>query len=292
MAAEAKPTDRFGLGWRPPLAAAILANLDDIDVVEVIADDYFDASPSDLRALRRLARHVPVVLHGIGLGLASSIAVDERRLAAMARVVDAVEPLFWSEHLAFVRAGGVEIGHLAAPPRNADTIAGTERNVERARAVVGSTPLLENVATLVDPPSSDRDECAWISEIRARTGCQLLLDLHNLHANATNFRFNPFEFIARLSPDSIVAIHLAGGRWIHDGAGRPLVLDDHLHDVPLAVYDLLEHAGRHARGPLTVILERDGRYPSIGDLTAQIRLAKHVLNSARATPEPVVRPTP
>ena len=35
--------DRFGLGWRPELAAGIFSNLDRIDIVEVIADDYFDA---------------------------------------------------------------------------------------------------------------------------------------------------------------------------------------------------------------------------------------------------------
>lgn len=32
--------DRFGLGWRPELAAGILTHLDRIDIVEVIADDY------------------------------------------------------------------------------------------------------------------------------------------------------------------------------------------------------------------------------------------------------------
>ena len=36
-------TDRVGLGWRPELAAGILSNLDRIDVIEAIADDYFDS---------------------------------------------------------------------------------------------------------------------------------------------------------------------------------------------------------------------------------------------------------
>ena len=36
--------DRFGIGWRPELAAGILSNLDRIDIVEVIADDYFDST--------------------------------------------------------------------------------------------------------------------------------------------------------------------------------------------------------------------------------------------------------
>src|SRR6266571_1483725 len=47
--------DRIGLGWRPELAAGILCNLDRIDVVEVIADDYFDASRRQLHALKTLA---------------------------------------------------------------------------------------------------------------------------------------------------------------------------------------------------------------------------------------------
>ena len=62
--------DRIGLGWRPELAAGILANLDRIDVFEVIADDFFDAPRRARRALRTLAAQTPVVLHGVSLGLA------------------------------------------------------------------------------------------------------------------------------------------------------------------------------------------------------------------------------
>ncbi len=93
-------------------------------MVEVIADDHFDAARRELRALRTLASQVPVVLHGVGLGLASFAPADARRLDGMARVAEAVRPAFWSEHLAFVRGGGREIGHLAAPPRTGATIEG------------------------------------------------------------------------------------------------------------------------------------------------------------------------
>ena len=63
--------DRVGLGWRPELAAGILSNLDRIDLVEVIADDFFEAPRRRLRALRTLAAQTPVTLHGVSLGLAS-----------------------------------------------------------------------------------------------------------------------------------------------------------------------------------------------------------------------------
>src|SRR5215510_15353973 len=54
--------DRVGLGWRPELAVGVLSHLDRIDVVEVIADDLFDASRNERRALRTLSSQTAVVL--------------------------------------------------------------------------------------------------------------------------------------------------------------------------------------------------------------------------------------
>src|SRR5258708_4498060 len=102
-------TDRVGLGWRADLAAGILSHLEGIDLLEVIADDFFDAPRREIRALKTLASQVPVVLHGVGMGLASAVPVENKRLKKMARLLEQVRAQFWSEHLAFVRAGGIEI---------------------------------------------------------------------------------------------------------------------------------------------------------------------------------------
>src|SRR6266511_440460 len=249
--------DRFGLGWRPELAAGILSNLDRIDVVEVIADDYFDAPKSKRRALKTLAIQVPVALHGVSLGLASSVSVEATRLEQTARLVEEIQPEFWSEHLAFVRSGGIEIGHLAAPPRTVATIDGAARNLAAARQIVGTLPLVENIATLIDPPGSTLSEADWTRDIVAAANCALLLDLHNLYANSVNFGFDPYDFIDRMPQERIHAIHLAGGHWIKaKTTDERRLLDDNLHDVPEAVYDLLEYIGAKTSHPLTVILER------------------------------------
>jgi uncharacterized protein (UPF0276 family) len=273
--------DRIGIGWRPALAAAILAHLGEIDVVEVIADDYVDAPPRDMRALGTLARQVPVTLHGVGLGLASCAPVDERRLEAMARLVERVRPVSWSEHLAFVRGGGHEIGHLAAPPRTAATVAGTAANVARARAFVGSAPLLENVATLIDPPGSDCDEITWIGEASRAADADLLLDLHNLHANAVNFGFDARAALDRLPLARVAGVHIAGGAWIAVPGHRRL-LDDHQHDVPDPVFQLLHDLGARCPRPLTLVLERDGHFPPTAHLLAELRRARRALASGRA----------
>lgn len=274
-------TDRVGLGWRPELAAGIFAHSDEIDVLEVIADDYFD-SAARARAIQTLAAQRPVVLHGVSLGLASTARVDDKRLSKMARLVEKVRPECWSEHLAFVRAGGIEIGHLAAPPRTRATIDSTAANLDRARAVVGSLPLVENIATLIDPPASDLDEPEWINRTLDASGAPLLVDLHNLYANSVNFGQRPEESLARLRLEWVYQVHISGGKWIEDGDANRRLLDDHLHDPPDPVYDLLTELARRCPNPLTVILERDGSYPPIAHLLAQLDRARRAMARGRA----------
>ncbi len=273
--------DRFGLGWRPELAGELLLARSRIDLLEVVADDWFDAPKERLRALQLLSTQFALVLHGVGLGLASVEPVEEARLARFARLLARVDAEGWSEHLAFVRGGGVELGHLVAPPRRDSIVAGLARNFERAARVVGSPPLLENVATLVDPPGSDRDEAIFVAQALAATGAGLVLDLHNLHANATNLRFDALAWLDVVPMESVVQVHLAGGRAVARG-GVTRVLDDHRHDVPDPVYALLESVGERCPQALTVLLERDGDYPSLGSLLGQLDLARAALERGRA----------
>lgn len=285
--------DRVGLGWRTELAPSILSNPDQIDAVEVILDDYFDSPISKLRALSTLAGQVPVIYHGVGLGLASSIEVDGRRLDRLARVLDYLAPDQWSEHLAFVRAGGIEIGHLAAPPRSEATVHGALENLLRIKQAVGSLPALENIATLIDPPGSKLTEPEWVDGILSGSGCGLLLDLHNLYANAINFGFDPMHYLSAFPLQRVALVHLSGGKWIDEPAGfsggsgnrnradGKRLLDDHVHDVPGIVFEMLEFLARKTLGPLTVILERDGEYPDFQVLLAQLARAREAIRRGR-----------
>jgi uncharacterized protein (UPF0276 family) len=275
-------TDRVGLGWRPDLAAGIIEHLDGIDLLEVIADDFFSAPRGQVRALKTLAAQVPVVLHGVSLGLASSAPVETKRLDQMARLMDLVHPEFWSEHLAFVRAGGIELGHLAAPPRSPASVDAAAANLHRAQTAVGAKPLVENIATLIDPPASSLSESDWIAGILASSNCGLLLDLHNVLANGLNHGYDPFEFVRKIPPKRIVAVHIAGGKFISAPDGSQRLLDDHFHDVPDPVFELLEETAARAPAPLTVILERDGDYPSMNSLLEQITKARRAIARGRA----------
>jgi uncharacterized protein (UPF0276 family) len=55
-----------------------------------------------------------------------------------------------------------------------------------------------------------------------------------------------------------------------------------VHDVPDPVFDLWEEVAACSPHPLTVILERDGAYPSMLQLLAQIQRARLSLERGRA----------
>ena len=287
-AAAARP-DRVGIGWRGELAAGIFAHLDRIDLLEVIADDCFRATTRELRALSTLAAQAPLTLHGVAMGLAGSEPVETRRIDAMARLVDALQPASWSEHLAFVRARGIEIGHLAAPPRTPRNVDAAIANIGRATRLVGRAPLLENIATLIEPPASTLDEPAWAGAILDGADAGLLLDLHNLYANALNFGEKPEALLERFPLHRVRAVHLSGGRWIPEpreetatgATPRMRLLDDHVHDVPDPVFALLARLAERAPQPLDVILERDGGFPDFACLLAQLDAAREALRTGR-----------
>jgi uncharacterized protein (UPF0276 family) len=258
----------------------VLAHLDRIDLVELIPEGQFLESRRARRALRRLARTLPVSIHGVSLGLATVAPIEPRRLELLARLVGEVEPESWSEHLAFVRAGGIELGHLAAPPRTALSVEAVAEHVEQARRAIGTYPSLENVATPIDPPGSDRAEMTWLLDVFEATPAGLLLDLHNLYANGTNFGVDPAAMLRACPVDRIRTIHLAGGVNVH-AYGEVRVIDDHLHDVPDPVYDLLETLGERVPHSVDVVLERDGVFPPIDALLAQLDRARAALARGR-----------
>jgi uncharacterized protein len=275
-------TDRVGLAWRDELAVQIMLHLDSIDHLEIIAEREWSASRRRIDALRDLARQVPVSVHGVSLGLVSSERVSEARLERIARLIERLEPDHWSEHLAFVRAGGVEIGHLAVAPYGPQTLSGALQNLERAREFVGSVPQLENIATLLAPPGSCWTESEFIGKVVCGAGAAMLLDLHNLYGNACNFGQDPFAILDSLPLARVASVHVSGGHWESGPDSRAWLIDDHIHDPPPTVYQLLEVLAFKAPQPLTVIIERDGRYPDFAALLEQIARARAALALGRA----------
>jgi uncharacterized protein len=240
-----------GLGFRPELAADLMAHPRTVDFVEIVAETCYTQ-----RQARREACAIreiwPVIPHGVKLSLGSAEGVDlerARRLGVLARELRA--PLI-SEHASFTRAGGSEIGHLTQLPRTREAIAVLARNVERVRRVLPDVPLLlENVAWSFLWPDDEMDEPTFYHEVVRATGCPLLLDVGNLYANAVNEGRDPKAALLAYPLAHVAMVHVAGGVMEHG-----FYFDTHAHPVPPEVIALVGEL--LARRPdVPVMIERD-----------------------------------
>lgn len=263
-----------GIGWRPEIDVTV-ERLPGVDFVEVVAENVDPRRlPQSLQILR--ARGIPVLPHGIGLGLGGAEPPDRRRLRHLAALADALEAPLVSDHVAFVRAGGLEAGHLLPLARTQDALDVVCANIEIAQAALPVPLAVENVAALLDWPNPEMTEAQFLHRIVERTGVGLLLDVANLYANERNLGLSTLDALDELPLSQIVYVHMAGGVE-RDG----LYHDTHAHPVPAAVLDLLAQTCRRTR-PAGVLLEYDDCYPSDAHLAGELDAIRSVLRCAAA----------
>ena len=257
------PEYGVGLGWRPEIAGFV-AGLPGLRFAEVVAESVpaHGDLPPGLAELRD--RGVAVVPHGVRLSLGGADPVEPARVQHLARVADRLGAPLVSEHIAFVRAAGIEAGHLLPLPRSREAIDAVVANVHLTQAALDVPIALEPIAALFDWPDDELDEGAFLTEILDRTGALLLLDVANVYANARNRGTDPLRLFDRVPLERIAYVHVAGGAE-HDG----LYHDTHTDAVSRPVLDLLtELCGR--RRPPAVLLERDGDYPPATALRTEL----------------------
>jgi uncharacterized protein (UPF0276 family) len=185
-------------------------------------------------------------------------------LEALAQIARLCKAPLVSEHLAFVRGGGVETGHLLPLPRDEETLDVIVANLRAAQAALPVPLAIENIASLFDWPEPQIDEAAFLAEILDRADVLLLLDLENVYANARNLGGDPHAFLDALPLKRVAYVHVAGGIE-RDG----LYHDTHAHPVPDAVYQLLEELCARVNVP-GMMLERDGNFPTDAALNAEL----------------------
>jgi uncharacterized protein (UPF0276 family) len=253
----------LGIGWRPELALAIDRH-PGLGFVEVLAEDLDAWGPLPIPVERLRERGLALVPHGVTLSLGGAEPPDPRRLEALGRLATRLGAPLVSEHLSFVRAGGIESGHLLPLPRTGDALDVVVANVRAAKAALPVPLALENVACLFEWPDGEMDEAAFLTEVLERADVGLLLDIENVYANARNHGWDPHAFLDRIPLERIAYVHIAGGV-----ERKGLYHDTHTFPVPAPVLDLLAELCARMELP-GVMLERDDRFPGTAELYAEL----------------------
>ena len=252
------------IGWRPEIAGFV-AGLPGLRFTEVVAESIHTHAPLPDALADLVSRGVCVIPHGVKLSLGGAEPIDDTRAAHLAKCAELLNAPMVSEHIAFVRAGGLEAGHLLPVPRTREAVDAIVANVQKTRQALAGVPLaLEPIAALFDWPAPELTEAQFLTEILDRTGCTLLLDIANVYANARNRHEPATLLLDELPLERIAYVHVAGGTerggYYHD---------THTDAVPPEVLDLVKELCARTTPP-ALMLERDGDYPPAAVLTAEL----------------------
>jgi uncharacterized protein (UPF0276 family) len=249
-----------GVGLRHAHYADFLDVIPAVDWIEVHSENYFGDGGYDLHVLETVRQHLPVSLHGVGLGLGSPTPLDTAHVGKLRRLVDRIEPSIVSEHLSWNASASGYVNDLLPLPLTDQALEHLCSHVDELQEKLARPILIENVSTYVRFNADQYSEAAFLAELARRTGCGVLLDINNLYVNQCNHGEDAICAINALPPMVVGEVHLAG-HSITDIA----VIDDHGSRVAPEVWALYEYALRRF-GQRPTLLEWDTNVPPLADL--------------------------
>jgi uncharacterized protein len=267
---------RAGIGLRAPHLSRVIADRPPLGFLEVHAENYMGETPA-LDRLVELRRDYPVSLHGVALSLGSAEPLDRAHLARFKQLIDRLEPVIVSEHLAWSAIGGAYLNDLLPLPYTEASLDLFCLNVDEAQQRLGRNLLIENPATYFRYRCSTIPEAEFLAEVARRTGCGILCDVNNIYVSAQNFGFDPIAYLERLPAAAIGEIHLAG---FHVAADVDILIDDHGSRVADAVWALYREALRRC-GPMPTLIEWDTNLPAIEVLLDEAHQADELAHVQR-----------
>ena len=259
-----------GLGFREPLLGDLFLHRAQVDWLEVVTDHFLNPEPEKAQELELLAAHFPLIPHGLDLSLGSAEGLEDEYADMVAALVNRLRPPWWSEHIAWTRAGGVHLGYLTPLPFTREALTVLCRNIGAMQRRTDIPLILENISYVIALSGAEMTEAQFLTEVVERTGCGLLLDVTNLYANAVNHGGDPIAMLDALPMERVVQLHFVGGRW-----KEGVFVDSHSQPTPPEVWALMDEV--LARAPVKgVLLERDENLPPFSELAAELQHARRL----------------
>ena len=238
-----------------------------VDWFEVISENFFEPGGRPWAVLDKVRAAVPVVLHGVSMGIGSPEPVPDSYLDSLAAVIDRTEPAWVSDHLCWGGVGGRYSHDLLPLPYTEEALDHVARQIDRVQERIGRAILMENVSSYVAFAASAMSEWEFIAELARRTDCGILLDVNNVFVSARNHGFSAEDYVDAIPAERIGQVHLAG----HTDRGDYL-FDSHVGPVPQPVWELYARVVRRV-GRVASLVEWDEGTPAYEIVAAEAHKA-------------------
>ena len=257
-----------GVGLRTTHYSYILEKWPKVDWFEAISENYMDSGGRPLQILEKVRSRYPVALHGVSLSLGSTDPLNQTYLKRLKALAERIEPVIVSDHLCWSGVAGENLHDLLPLPFTREAVAHVVSRIQQVQEFLGRKILIENVSTYVTYTHSTMPEWEFLSEIAARSGCGILLDLNNIFVNSVNHRFDPLVYLANIPPHKVGQFHLAG----HTDMGT-FLFDTHSKPVIDPVWELYREALKRW-GQISTLIEWDEDIPEFPKLEEECARAK------------------
>jgi len=260
----------IGVGFRPKHAKDVLdaGGSKDVAWYEIVSENYMVGGGRLLDDLARLREAYTVIPHGVCMSIGAVDKLDEEYLARLKKLVRAIDPPYFTDHLCFCKASGLDLHDLLPLPYTKEAIEHLVPRIRHVQNTIEKPFALENVSSYLAYKSSEMTEWELIAEIAEKADCGILLDVNNVYVSAFNHGFDAEKFIDGIPAERVVQIHLAG----HTDKGTYL-LDTHSDHVKDEVWSLYQRAIERT-GAVSTLVEWDEQIPAFDVLAREAALAK------------------
>lgn len=263
-----------GLGLRLPHLADVLATRPAVPFFEVHPESFL-ANPHALELLHQVAEHYPLSVHTVGVSVGSAHGIDRAHLARVKTLVDRLNPVLLSGHVAWSTHEGEYLNDLLPLPYTDESLSVLAGHIHLVQDAFNRPFLLENPSSYLGYRDSTMTEPEFLTELVARTGCKLLCDVSNIHLSAHNMGFDADAYLRALPWSAVAELHLGGFEVEDDDTtpGSTVIVDTHGAIVDETSWTLYERAVE-LFGPKPTVIERDNNIPGLDDLCSEALRAR------------------
>jgi len=273
MPRSTSDSNSVGLSLRTTNEDSIFSKEVEINLIEVISENYFYSKGVDRERLIDLSKDYQFHLHGVSLNIAGMDDLDKKTIQELKSLHTDTKASFVSDHLCWTRHKQKSSFDLLPFPHTRKMIQHLKDRIHQVQDTLGLNFLLENISTYFRFNIDEMDEVDFLLELHESTGVKYLLDINNLYVNQFNHGIDPIRLIDSLPTSAVEFYHIAG----YSDQGD-FYFDAHDSNVPQAVWDLYSHAIQKL-GLHPTIIERDENIPSIQEQISEVHKANLLIKS-------------
>lgn len=269
---------RAGVGLRLQHLKTVLDTRPNAAWFEIHPENYL-ANPHAAELLFEIAKSYLISVHSVGVSVGSAGGVDRHHLRRIRDLIDKLNPVLVSGHLAWSTHEGDYLNDLLPLPYTAQSLAMIADHIGEVQDVLGRPYHLENPSNYLGFTDSTMTETAFLAELVERTGCRLLCDISNVHVSAYNLGYDPWRYVDEFPGHAIGEMHLGGFEIEAETGGTTVIIDTHSQPIDGHAWDLYAYAVERF-GMRPTLIEWDNAIPALDTILDEATKAEAVAHRA------------